>query len=159
MNKSNLVKKIRAELSSELAMFLKAARTAHEEATDEESKAEDKYDTRGLEAAYLASGQSKQAAEIEQTLALYQSLALRRFRPQDPIDVTALVELDFKGTRTFYFLGPKAGGTEIQQQGHEVLVITPQSPLGQNLIGKKAGDRFKMKMQAGAQEYRVVSVK
>ena len=64
MNKSALIKKIVEHLSAELALYHKAARATHAEATHEQSKPENKYDTRGLEASYLARGQSRQAAEI-----------------------------------------------------------------------------------------------
>ena len=57
------VAQIIAALTSELDGYKRSARSAHEEATSEQSKAENKYDTRGLEAAYLAGAQSRQAAE------------------------------------------------------------------------------------------------
>ena len=61
MNKSQLVREILAALSDSLGLLEKAARASHAEATHESSKAESKYDTRGLEAAYLAGGQARQA--------------------------------------------------------------------------------------------------
>src|ERR1043165_8946914 len=133
MNKRAAVKSIIARLAEELASSIKASRTAHEEATHEESKAEDKYDTRGLEAAYLAGGQARQAAETEKAIAAYESLVLRKFGANDPIDLTALVELESDAERIFYFLGPVSGGLELTHDGKQVIVITPQAPLGQNL--------------------------
>lgn len=59
MDKRALIKKIVAQLEAELALLTKAARSAHAEATHESSKAENKYDTRGLEASYLARGPRK----------------------------------------------------------------------------------------------------
>ena len=58
MEKSRLIKQIVASLSQSLGVLEKAARASHAEATHESSKAESKYDTRGLEAAYLAGGQA-----------------------------------------------------------------------------------------------------
>jgi hypothetical protein len=159
MNKRAIVKKIIAKLNEDMAMSMKAARTAHEEATHEQSKAEDKYDTRGLEAAYLAGGQARQAAETEKAIALYGSLFLRRFGAEDPIDLSALVEVESEGERIHYFLGPVSGGLEITQDEKSVLVITPPAPLGQNLIGKKQGDRVNMKLGGLPVAYRVVSVR
>jgi|ERR1043166_2661734 transcription elongation GreA/GreB family factor len=158
MNKRAIVKKIIAKLTEDMALSIKAARTAHEEATHEESKAEDKYDTRGLEAAYLAGGQARQAAETEKAIVAYETLSLQKFSAKDPIDLTALVELESDGERIFYFLGPASGGLELDHDGKEVLVITPQAPLGQNLIAKKQGDKVKMKIGGLPVEYRVVSV-
>ena len=38
-----------------------------------------KYDTRGLEAAYLAGGQARQAKEILDSIKLYEALTARSF--------------------------------------------------------------------------------
>jgi transcription elongation GreA/GreB family factor len=59
--------------------------------------------------------------------------------------VGALVELKTRREQTLYFLGPSAGGTEVVHEKRTVLVLTPQSPLGAQLMGRKAGDKLKMK--------------
>ena len=73
MNKPALIRKIIADLNARLALHAKAARTARSEATDEELKAEDKYDTRGLEASYLAHGQSRQALETKAAITAFEA--------------------------------------------------------------------------------------
>lgn len=156
MNKHGLVKAIIAELAAEMDGLFKAARAAHAEATHEQSKAEDKYDTRGLEASYLARGQSRQAGEIEQAIAQFEKLPLREFGAGDPIDVGALVELHGKREKTLYFIGPRAGGTEVTCEGKVVVVITPQSPLGQQLVGRKKGER--VNLQSTGEEYKIMMV-
>ena len=159
ISKSRILREIIEELGRALETLAGAARAMHADASNEQNKAEDQYDTRGLETAYIASSQSRQATEIEQALAQYQLLTLEKFSAQTPIDLTALIELESHGTRTFYFLGPKAGGTEIKVAGQEMLVITPESPLGKELIGKKAGDRIKLHTRGPAQEFRILSVR
>ncbi|HKQ38576.1 MAG TPA: GreA/GreB family elongation factor [Verrucomicrobiae bacterium] len=157
MNKRELVNKVIEQLTAEVEGLFRAARAAHAEATHEQSKAEDKYDTRGLEASYLARGQSRQAAEIGQAIAEFQALPLRDFKLQDPIDLGAFVELNGKRDKSYYFIGPRAGGTEVVQDGKEIMVITPQSPLGQQLLGKKKGDRIKLEA-GGGDDLRVAAV-
>jgi hypothetical protein len=158
VKKQIIVKKIIARLTQELALCAKAARAARSEATDEQSKAENKYDTRGLEASYLARGQSRQAAEVEQAIAEFERLEVRPFGPRDPIELSAFVEVEARGEPAFYFIGPRAGGTEIVHDKKEVLVITGQSPLGQQLVGKKQGDTLQVRIAGGEELVRVVSV-
>jgi transcription elongation GreA/GreB family factor len=158
MNKTQLLKQIVARLSENLTMLENAARASHAEATHESSKAENKYDTRGLEAAYLAGGQARQAKEILDAIKVYQSLAVKNFASDEPIDMTALVELDSAGVRNSYFIGPKSGGLEIEFHGKEITVITPQSPLGQNLMQKSAGQRWTTGSGRSAVEYHILSV-
>ena len=55
-------------------------------------------------------------------------------------------------------IAPRAGGTEVTLDGHELLVITPQSPLGQQLVGRKQGDRIKLAIAGTTNELHVASV-
>ncbi len=142
MNKPHLIEQIIAALDAELLRYAQAAREAQAGATDEQSRAENKYDTRGLEASYLAHGQSRQALETAQAREQLATLAVRDFRPDEPAGVGAIVQLESGGERSWYFLAPAAGGTEILQAGEEVLVLTPQSPLGRSVLGKRRGDRI-----------------
>jgi hypothetical protein len=158
MNKAQLIRQIVISLRESLAVLEKAARASHAEATHESSKAESKYDTRGLEAAYLTGGQARQAKEILDSIKLYEALPIKNFAGDEPLDLTALVELDAGGARSLYFIGPKNGGLEIEHQRKEITVITPQSPLGQNLVGKQAGQRWTAKLGGSVVKYHIVSV-
>ena len=113
MNKRAIIQKITAKLVSELEVYLRAAQFSRAEATHESNKAENKYDTRGLEASYLARGQSKQAAELEAAIAEFQKLGVKKFAAGDAINLGALVELEHGGETSIYFVGPRAGGTEV----------------------------------------------
>jgi len=158
MNKNVLLKQIVAALGESLEVLERAARASHAEATHESSRAESKYDTRGLEASYLAGGQARQAMEIMDSIKMYQSLATRDFAPGDLIDLTAVVKLETDGVPALYFIGPKSGGVEVDYEGDEITVITPQSPLGQNLVGKKAGQGWTSKAGGSTVKYRIVKV-
>src|SRR4051794_15340155 len=159
MKKAQLLKRIVASLLDSLDVLERAARASHEEATHESSKAENKYDTRGLEAAYLAGGQARQAREILESIKVYGSLPVKEFGSEDLIELSAMVELETEGAIGWYFIGPRSGGLEVEYQGTEVMVITPQSPLGQQLTGKKAGQRWTTKFNGSRIDYRILSVR
>lgn len=156
--KIQLVTRIQAQLERELETLARAARAAHDAATNEQSKAEHQYDTRALEASYLAGAQARRAAEIKDMLLRYQRLQLRSFEDGDPIALTALVELDSDGQSAWYFLGPCAGGLEVEYRGRTVTVITPGSPLGRQLIDKETGDVVSVKSPAGERDYEVLAL-
>jgi len=158
MNKRTLIKKIVGRLTEELEVYFRAARASRTEATHESSKAENKYDTRGLEASYLAHGQSKQAAELQAAIAAFEKLAARKFGEGDVVDVGAFVEVELSGEKSAYFIGPKAGGTEVMHDKQEVLVITPESPLGKQLMGKKQGEVLKLELANAKNQCRVIRV-
>jgi transcription elongation GreA/GreB family factor len=158
MKKAQLIKQIISSLTESLGVLDKAARASHEEATHESSRAESKYDTCGLEAAYLARGQSRQVKEILDSIKVYEALVARDFASGAPIELTALVELEADGTHSTYFIGPKSGGLEIKHRSKDIIVMTPQSPLGQNLMGRKAGQRWTAKLGGSTVQYHIVSV-
>ena len=158
LNKRTIIEKIIAVLTAELDSYTQSARAAFTAATDEQSKAEGKYDTRAIEASYLARGQSIQAREIMQALQQYETLPVRDFIATAPIDIGAVVELEGKSGRTFYFVGPRGGGTEVECEGRTVLVLTPQSPMGQQLVGRKCGERLQIKVGRSGESYEITAV-
>jgi hypothetical protein len=159
MNKERILKGIIASLATDLEILFKAAKTAHAAATHEECIADNKYDTLGLEASYVAQGQANRAQKIKQALEMYRKLELRFFAGTAAIRLTALVTLETEdGSIRTVFLGPAAGGLKIEEDGEEIIVITPGSPLGRALLGKSAGDRVEMPAGSAERAYEIVDV-
>lgn len=140
MDKTALRAALLHQLESDLALQTAAALTSRDEATSEESKAENKYDMRAQEAAYLAEGQARLVADLRESMAVYTSLPLPAFAPEDAIAVGAVVSLAGDARAPAYFLGPRAGGTEFSVGDRRLLVVTPASPLGRQLLGRRRGD-------------------
>lgn len=140
MNKADVVASIHQTLATELEHLTRGAQASFEAATDPDSRAENKYDTRTLEASYVARGQAQRVAELQEAVTQYQILA-HQVTPCSTVCVGALVTLN---EEFVYFFGPLAGGTEVIVNGVEVMVITPSAPLGQKLIGKKVGDSVEL---------------
>ncbi|WP_375748249.1 hypothetical protein [Vibrio sp. HN007] len=118
---------------------LVAADNAHDAATHEQSVAETQYDTIGLEAAYLAHGQSQRVAEYDMTINRIKSLTLREFDIDDEIEHGALVKLS--DGNTYWFL-PVCGGMKLKSGKEQVLVVTPHSPLGLMLDGAEVEEKL-----------------
>ena len=159
MNKSALHQQVISRLEDDLQQAQQAALTAYEAATHEENIAENKYDTLGLEASYLATGQARRAAAIRQTLASWKQLVIRAFDPQLGIQLGALIELsDDADRRQCLFLGPDGAAMKLQHDGRTVQVIGPQAQLGQSLLGKQIGDEVTLRLASGMQLLEILSV-
>ncbi|MDE1164163.1 MAG: GreA/GreB family elongation factor [Pseudomonas sp.] len=159
MDKTQLLSRIVERLAQDLAVITRAAQTAYETATHEENVAENKYDTLGLEASYLATGQARRMEEIRQSLVLFENLSLRDYDESRGIQVGALVSLASEnGEVRELFLGPEAAGLTITQAHRLVTVITPRSPLGQGLLGKVVGDEVTIVVAGVRQVHEVVQV-
>jgi transcription elongation GreA/GreB family factor len=158
MDKVLLRNAIVEQLARELDTLTRAALMAREEATSEESKAENKYDTRGQEAAYLAEGQARLAQELQETITAYQALPLPVFSGTAQIALGAVISLEARGKNTTYFLGPRSGGLEVTLAGQTMMVVTPQSPLGRQLLGRRAGDTVQLPGRSGSVTHRIVAI-
>ena len=141
MEKRAILDHIIQSLEDDLANAQKAALEAAEEATDEESRPENKYDTRGLETSYLAGAQAHHAKALEESLAAYRNFAPKAFGPSDPVATGAIVTTLSSNGRERFFVGLAQGGQEIASPEGTITVITPQSPIGRQLIGKSVGGR------------------
>ena len=158
MNKTEIMKCIIAQLSHDLHVFFTAAKSAHKAATHAENIPDNKYDTLALEASYVAQGQANRAQEIRKSIEIYKQLT-----PQDANDkiirLTSLVSLeDLEGAAKTVFIGPVEGGLKIDHRGKEIVVITPGSPMGRALIGKRVGDSVEIKVGTDRREYEIAEV-
>ena len=161
MNKALLIEKLEAELRRELETLSQAALAAREAATHAESRAEDRHDTRGLEASYLAGAQAARVAEIERQIQILQQIPRGACAPGSKIDSGTLVELESAGNLSLCLLSPTGGGLAFTVDGMRVQVITPQSPLGEALLGSVKGETLELDPPAGGgapRVYRIVSV-
>ena len=140
MDKTAVFDAIRKTLFQEFEHLRALSKNTRSAGADAESRAEGKYDTRSTEQNYLADGQARQAHVAAQALAAFDSLGVRSFLADAPIELGALIELEFSaGDRGWFLLGPAAGGREVEVDGTAVTVITPESPLGRQLLGLTCG--------------------
>ncbi|BEU98711.1 GreA/GreB family elongation factor (plasmid) [Acidovorax sp. DW039] len=156
MDKFFLQQQVLHRLVEDLQQAEQAVRVAHETVTHEENIAENKYDTLGLEAAYLATGQAWRAA-IRQAMVHWRQCRSRPHDASKGIQLGALVCLvDSDDKQHEIFLDPD-GGSMKSVSG--VQVISSEAPLGKAMLGKYEGDE--VAIQVGApppQQYEVLRV-
>ncbi len=131
-------------LQQELDEAVAASKDAAAYATNEESRAESKWDTQGLEASYLAAGQAGQAREWAnaiQTLRAQKEALLGR---KSQVLLGALIECELDGATDCYFITPAGGGQELSIAGRTVTTITLQTPMAQTLLNKREGEPFRL---------------
>lgn len=148
-----LIKKARVELEG-----LESSAKSHRDfATDQEFKAESKYDTRALEASYLASAEAKRVEELKLEIQILEEVDLEASRKLGEISIGALVELLHQNQKRFYFLIPTAGGTLISVSNQAVLVVSVFSPIGDALMGLKKGETFEVETPKETRVYEILS--
>lgn len=155
-NKQELLLAVKRELQAELAHLEQATKAALSAATDEESRPENEYDTRALEASYLAAAQGKRVLEIKRMLGVIETFPSAA--TSGPIVSGSLVEVESEEKTSWYFLLPFGAGVSASSSGQKVAVVTLDSPLGRALLGKKAGDVAELARPGGPKEFEILSV-
>ena len=159
MDKFLLQQQVLERLAEDLLQAEQAARVAHETATHEENIAENKYDTLGLEAAYLATGQARRAEAIRQAMAQWRQFRPRPYDASKGIELGALVCLvDGDDRQRQILLGPDGGSMKLGSGAELVQVISSKAPLGRALLGKCAGDEISIQIALIRQRFEVLRV-
>lgn len=162
MDKSLLQQQVLEQLAQDLMQAEEAVRVAHETATHEENIAENKYDTLGLEAAYLASGQARRAEAIRQAMAHWRQWRPLPYDASQGIQLGALVCLvdanDPQQQQQQIFLGPAGGSMKLPSGAQTVQVVSTEAPLGRAMLGKCEGDEVSMQGAPIRQQFEVLWV-
>lgn len=163
MDKSLLQQQVLKRLAQDLLQAEQAVRAAHETATHEENIAENKYDTLGLEAAYLATGQARRAEAIRQAVARWRQWRPRPYDASQGIQLGALVCLvdtddQQQQQQQQLFLGPDGGSMALGSGAQLVQVISSEAPLGRAMLGKCEGDEVSIRVGPGRQQFEVLRV-
>ncbi|WP_210394664.1 transcription elongation factor GreAB [Motiliproteus sediminis] len=159
MDKPFLIDGLRRHLQAELTTLLQASDQAHQSATHSESKAENKYDTRGLEAAYLAHGLSVRVAQLHEAVAAVAQWTPPAFGDGDRVALGALVTLeDEQGNTRRILLAEHGGGARLESPAGMVAVVTLAAPLGRALKGRELDDEIQLEIAGKPVRYTLVAL-
>ena len=146
MDKNFLLEQLGARLREALVTVHKANSEAREDARSGAARAVN-----------LAMGLGKR--EVNARVALD---ALDSFRPKplqhgEPIGLGALVEVEDGECGKTLFVAPTGAGEELTGPDGDgiIQVVTPVSPLGRALLGKKAGDVVEVTLQGELTEWTI----
>ncbi len=166
MDKKFLVEQLAERLRETAEVARKAGQAAAVEARDGATPAEKREDARvALEQGSLARGQIERAARVAAELTTLDVFHPQRLPPAAAIQLGAVVEVEVETDdggvqgRTF-FLAPVGAGVELTGPGGDgfLSVVTPQSPIGRAVIGKKVGETVEVTVQKEVREWKITYV-
>ncbi len=146
-------------LAADLAVRERAYQAAREAATHQEAKPENDKDTRALEQSYLARGEALRLEEQRAALSDVQAMTLQALDASGPVRLGALVATAAStedAQEALYWIVQHGGGARLEAGA--VLVVTPKSPLGRALLGRRAGDECEVLLAGKARVVRILSV-
>lgn len=123
------------ELKSRLQTATEAMASLRESvASDTKSSMGDKYETAREMAQQEQNKIGMQMAMLQQWQGVF-----ARIQPSQTHDIVGIGALVLTNRGAFYLAAPMG---KVVVDGNEIMVISPQSPAGKAMLGKKSGDSF-----------------
>lgn len=137
----------------ELRIFSKAAQ---ERANEAEGAMKSRYDTFKEEGQYLASGLIAKHEDVKRSLSIIKSiLDLSELRESSIVEFCSIVKVELEdGEQREFFVFPILGGEKVEGK----TVVSPSSPIGKAILGKKKGDTFTFVVEKNLTEGEVTDV-
>ncbi|WPB76830.1 GreA/GreB family elongation factor [Archangium violaceum] len=168
LDKHALLDQLAERLRQSDRLAHRAELEAREAARTLATESEKKEDGRAvIEYGSLATGQAQRARRVQEeikALADFQQEGVPRFSRKSPVALGALIDMsteDEEGfsERTFFML-PVGAGTELTGPGGDgfLSVITPASPVGRALLGRREGDTIEVTLAGEVREWTVLEV-
>jgi len=158
IDKKLIIQQLITNLKKELSEAEAAATSAKDLATADDLKSEGKYDTRAIEASYLASAQNKRVDEIKLDIQMLEEIELPE-PPSSSIQLGSLALIECNGQKRYYFISSTSGGSMLQIDGQPLLVISVFSPIGNEALGLTAGESFEVETPKETRTYSVLEVR
>jgi transcription elongation GreA/GreB family factor len=157
IDKKLIIQQLISNLKKELSEAEAAATSAKALATADDLKSEGKYDTRAIEASYLASAQNKRVEEIKLDIQMLEEIELPE-PPAASIQLGSLALIKCNGQERYYFISSTSGGSMLLIDGQPLLVISVFSPIGNEALGLSAGESFEVETPKETRTYQISKV-
>jgi hypothetical protein len=152
LDKTVLLDLLRAQLHEQLESLTRSQKTSQAGATHAETRAEDPKDMRSTEASYLARGLATRVSSLREAVAMLAGFAPGSSPADERICAGALLGVeDEEGEISVHLFVPAGGGVRLELDGTVLHSLTAGSPLGRELLGRRAGDDFEIELPGGRQ--------
>lgn len=150
-------------LTSDTKIRLEGAKESYlsalEHSRSDDMKSEGKYDTRAIEAGYLASAKKQRVDELQSELYALEKLSsgLSVTAPSKKIALGSLVLLESDEGRRWNFICP-CSGPSVAIEGKNFFIVSVTSPLAKEMLGLEEGDGFELETPKGDKDYLVARI-
>ncbi|MFL5320115.1 MAG: GreA/GreB family elongation factor [Myxococcaceae bacterium] len=146
MDKSFLLQQLGEKLRSAVQLTHRASEDARTDAK-----------TGAARAVNLAQGQTMRSVHAREALDALDSFHVRPMKKGEPIGLGAVVEVEDGDAGRTFFLAPVCGGEELTGPDGDGIfqVVTPASPFGRALMGKRVGSTVEVMIAGEPTEWTI----
>jgi transcription elongation GreA/GreB family factor len=108
----------------------------------------------------MATAQAARANEHAAEVSFLETFSPKPLKRGAAVSLGAIIEVEDEEEGRTFFLAPVGAGLELTGPGGDgfLVVITPQSPLGRALLGKKVGDFIEVEVRGESREWSVTYI-
>jgi transcription elongation GreA/GreB family factor len=159
IDKQAVLSALHSRLVDTLERLTASQQSVQSGAVHPEARQEHPKDTRSIEAGYLARGLAERVETLRDAVRAVELLRARAFTDGEVAGPGALVTVVGEdGDERLYFLAPAGGGETIAVEGRDILVLTPRSPLGAAIAGRRTGESISVELPSGMLRAEIESV-
>lgn len=157
-----MIDQLTARIRESGKVAMREQEAAAEEARDGASPDEKRADARvALEFSSLAKAQGRRALAAQAELEILESFRPAKVSESDPkVMVGTIIEVEDGDEGRTIFLAPVGAGIELTMPDGDgfVTVVTPNSPLGKAILGRRIGDTVEVEGKGEPREWTVTFV-
>lgn len=161
-NKNEILEMLLSHMIEEFQKVEKTVSTARNLLTEKDMQQEGKYDTRRIEAGYLAGAQGKRLEILKQDIQILRNFEPPLYEMDAEIGLGALVKCrdlsDSKAKEHFYFIIPSSGGISLKIGGEDIQVLSIHSPLGNELMRLEVGETVEIETPGVSKELEILAL-
>jgi transcription elongation GreA/GreB family factor len=140
MDKIHLIEKLTTMLKASIEGQQKSFESARQASVDAPGRMQSRYDTTGIESAWVADGLARALREKESNLKCIEAFRYPESAAYAKIGSIVKILSSDSPDYEYFFILPVLSGCELHENGTTITTISPETPLGRALIGKKAGE-------------------
>lgn len=146
MNKKALLDQLIDILKKNIEIQRKSFESARQTSLEAPGRMQSRYDTMGIESAWVADGLAKSLIEKEKSVTQLES-----FKFGDTVNRVCLgsvvgISSGESLSKEYFFILPTASGYQLCENVITITTLTPTTPVGKALIGKQIGEDIEIQI-------------
>jgi len=143
-DKKNLLTQLISLIQADIEKQRKSFEFNRRASIDAPGRMQSRYDTMGIESAWVADGLAKALNEKEKCIDRLLTFKFNEFYTKVCLGSIVVVSDYESSSIEYYFVVPVASGYKLREKDITLITITPSSPLGKALMGRQAGEEVEI---------------
>lgn len=144
VNKTHLKERLITMIKADIEKQRQSFESARQASIDAPGRMQSRYDTTGIESAWVADGLARALREKESNLKCLEAFQYTETATYAKIgSIVKLLPSD-SPDHEYFFILPVLSGCELHENGTTITTISQETPLGRALIGKKVGEKIEV---------------